>query len=217
MACPRFAALLTVAALLAPAAPAQSLRIVKGTRDALKGMTKAYVDTKYNPEFRDLVIAQLNQQLPELSIVDEPTDDALVIQFSRSYSRNRLEPRPPDSTSAAVPGVSTQERTRAQSGGSMRATRGRMRRITGGSPATLSIPGIEDGAAVVPAPSDMYIPPAPKPTPHIFGTVLKPTGENSFVEAVKFWRGGSYKGTERAVRDFVAKIAKEYRKANASK
>jgi hypothetical protein len=182
--------------LLAPLAAAQGARVVKGSHADLKGVTKVYIDTGADVVLRELVEAELREQLPELVLVDDLAHDVVVVQFSRGYVEHK-EPSP--ATDFGTPTRQTDERFQPRVRGSLQ------RSARSNSPQTsknsTELENLKSGRQVL---LDWYA----------FGTVLKPAGEDVVVQVVSFRKlvhRGKFAGP---AKDFVGKLAKEFRKAN---
>jgi hypothetical protein len=209
----RFATLLVATTTLASTSLAQAPRIVKGTRADLKGMTKVFVDTQKDGYLRDLVASQLRHQLPELTIVDRRGNDTLVVQFSRQVGHRSTKA----DTRASEMTVEPMNRDRLPASGNPRGGAAQPQRATSGTAVR------RPGASAQPTSTMSVEPDASRTdailfTPSAFGRVLKVGDAGSFNNVLDFrstlWRPGNL---ELAAKDFVGKLAKEYRKANATK
>ena len=192
----RSAAAFLCVVLFVSLATGQSPHIVKGSNDDLEGMRKVYVDTGEDATLREIVEAQLREQLPDLALVDAPATDTLVVRFGRGYIERRADwdgvdefnkligPKTNDvvvpTRPLPAPGTRTQPTRVAK-------TPERGAEISTGSPMR----------------REWYA----------LGSVFKPTGAQTFAEVVNF-RHIASRGFEGAAKDFVRKLAKEYRKAN---
>ena len=197
---PALAVALGLVAALTPAASAQTEAVGKGSQLDLRGAATVFVDTEIRAELRDSIVTNLRTELPQLTIVERAEDASLVIRFSTtigsdSMTLDRDKSGRADSTGLApvATGPAPRERWPAS-----------------------SRPDIVDSARNSTRTIDTLAPDDPEPRTYRYaiGSILKPAGASRFVEAVSFKRRIG-KDTDRAVRDFVRKFAKSYRKANA--
>ncbi|MBK6316455.1 MAG: hypothetical protein IPF53_19735 [Blastocatellia bacterium] len=184
---------------LAPTATAQIEAVGKGSQSDLRGAASVFVDNKIRAELRDAIVTNLRTELPQLTIVERAEDASLVLRFSTTIGSDSMK----------------LDRDRAG-----RADTGLSSTPAGPAPRERfppsNRPDIVDSARNSTRTIDTLAPDDPDPRTYRYaiGSFLKPTGSSRFVETVSFKRriGAD---TDRAVRDFVRKFAKAYRKANA--
>lgn len=192
------------ALLLASAVVAQQEKVAKGSKRDLRGAVTVVVDTGYDRELREYVVAHLARELPELAIVEEPSAGSLVLRFSRGVApRSRVGDRrdAPFGNASSRANPKHQPVPRALSGGVSDVQSPRLPSLTRGQSRAPEINYDQEFGSL------------PPPTRYALGSVLKPTGDGSAVEAMRFKQGvrTSY---DSAARDFVRKLAKAYRAEN---
>lgn len=204
---PRSAIACLCAVLLAPAAVAQVGPVTKGSRADLRGATVVYVDTAYDSALERLVVEELAKQMPDLVLAEAPEQAQLVLQFNRASRATKRGSRGFPSNEEKLrrrtdPDYQPVPRNLTLGTRDARETRPMSRSGAYGN-SRLATPSYEQGAADTPA-------------AYALGSVLKPDGMGGFREVFDFkqpvWR--SY---DRAVKSFVKKFAKEYRKENETK
>ena len=191
------------ACLLAPVALAQTEQCVKGSGRDLAGAATVYVDAGLDRELRDALVAQLRAELPEVTVVDAPAQAALIVRFSRSLAPARAAP-------SGVRHDAESNRVRSQINpsyvplprGSVPRRRGRY------DPPLQAAPPETESSSIFGSPRQ-----DPRTDRWAFATVLKPAGANRYIEAIRF-KQVIWTSYQIPVRDFVRKLAKEYRKAN---
>lgn len=193
---------LTLAAIVAfaPAAFAQTVPAGKGSPEDLRGATTVFVDESVRGELRDAIVANLRIELPQITVVERAEDAALVLRFSTTIGDDTLLDRSVRSDRTGLVDI-----TKADA-----AVKPRLRIPPSARP------DIVDPSRDMPTGIDAMDTETPQTRTYRYavGSVLKPSGPNRFVEPFSFKRRIG-KETDRAVRDFVRKFAKAYRKANA--
>lgn len=196
--------LITLAAIvaLAPAAFSQTEPVGKGTPADLKGAATVYIDASVRNDLREAIVANLRTELPQLTVVERAEDAALVLRFSTSIGDDSLLDKSVRSDRTGLTDI-----TKADA-----AAKPRLRIPPSARP------DIVDPSRDMPTGIDAMDTETPQTRTYRYaiGSVLKPSGPNRFVEPVSFKRRIGDKA-DRAVRDFVRKFAKAYRKANSAK
>ena len=191
---------LAVALLVSPGARAQTEPVEKGSHRDLRGAATVFIDPDVQTEHREAIVANLKTELPQVTVVDRVEDAALVIRFSTTLGSESLSASRDRAENSASEGPSDMPVKPAL----------RQRLPPGNRPdipdtsrsSSRSLDDVESGTL------------QPRSYRYAVGSILKPYGPNRFIEPVSFKRKlGS--DTNRAVRDFVRKFAKAYRKANA--
>ena len=194
--------LLTLAAIfaLSNAALAQTVPAGKGSPADLRGATTVFIDESVRGELREAIVANLRIELPQISIVDRAEDAALIVRFSTTIASDELalDRERSDRTDSA--GLSTipdgpSPRLRFPASGRPEAPDASRNGSVGGD--ALGSDELRD-----------------RTYRYAIGSILKPAGPDRFVEPLSFKRRIG-KDSDRAVRDFIRKFAKAYRKANA--
>ena len=175
-------------AALAAAAAGQVARTVKGSREDLRGARTVYVDASYDREVRDALVAAIKTELPELTIAEAPEGADLVVIFSRSVADER---RGGADISDEPPFSADQKISRTS------------------PPRAPRLPAARDMGDEPDAPD-----PFERPSRYGIGSVVKPAPPGPSREILTFKQPIRTK-VEATARDFVRKLAKEYRKANA--
>lgn len=178
---------------------AQAVAVEKGSPDDLRGATTICVDAGIRGELRDAILANLRTELPRLTVVERPEDAALVLRFSTTIGNDTLGENRGRSDSTGLNDI-------AQTDG---APKPRMRTPPSDRPGTV------DPSRELPRDLDSMDAESSllRTYRYAIGSILKPAGPDRFVEPVTFKRKIGDK-VDRAVRDFVRKFAKTYRKAN---
>ena len=83
------------ALLVASAAFAQAGHVEKGSRDDLKGAKTVFVDAAGSPEAREVIVASLETELPELHFAAKPEEADLLVRFETTLPR-KSRPSPVD-------------------------------------------------------------------------------------------------------------------------
>lgn len=181
---------------LSNAALAQTVPAGKGTPEDLRGATTVFVDESVRGELREAIVTNLRIELPQITIVDRAEDAALVVRFSTSIGSGEMTLDRERSGRTDSTGLSTIPDGPAP----------RLRFPASGRPeapdASLSGPDALGSDEL-----------RDRTYRYAIGSVLKPAGPDRFVEPFSFKRRIG-KDTDRAVRDFIRKFAKAYRKAN---
>lgn len=186
---------------LATAAVAQTEPVGKGTPADLRGAATVYIDASVRDDLREAIVSNLRIELPQLTVVEQADDAALVLRFSTSIGDDSLLDKRSRSDSTGLTDI-----TKADAPAKPRL------RIPS-SPR----PDMPDPSRDLPSTIDTLDTEMPQTRTYRYaiGSILKPAGLNRFVEPISFKRRIGTKA-DRAVRDFVRKFAKAYRKANAS-
>jgi len=181
---------LTCIALLAPLVSAQQRgsRVVNG-KGNLRGVTAVYLDAKGDEPLRAMVSDELRKQLPELVLVAPGTPGALVVEIARAFVERK-------EAMTTAPGLG--EPTRPVTDRFQLRPRGPIE-----DPRASSLERLKERQRV-----DREC--------WVFASVLRPTTDESYAEVLRY-RHLVSRGIEARTRDFVEKLAKEYRKANGEK
>jgi hypothetical protein len=183
------------ALLVASAAFAQAGRVEKGSRDDLKGARTVFVDAIGSPELRDVILSNLETELPELHFTTQPDEADLLVRFETTPGR---QSRPaPVVLKGGMTHQSNPDHAPGHPGAGPVATGDSVVRA-GRDTSTIGPPGLDFG---------------PITTRYGFGSVLRVVGGGRVVEAIKF-RQPVFNRPETVARDFARKLAKEFRKAN---
>lgn len=194
--------LFSLAAIVAVATTtfAQTVPAGKGSPADLRGAATVFVDESVRGDLRDAIVANFRVEIPEITVVDRAEEAALVVRFSTTIASGEMA-------------LDRERDDRSGSTGLSKVPDGpspRLRFPASGRPeipdASRSGSTTGDGLDVEEIRDRTYR--------YAIGSVLKPAGPDRFVEPFSFRRRIG-KETDRAVRDFVRKFAKAYRKANA--
>jgi hypothetical protein len=183
----RSLAALTCVALLAPLAGAQQAsRADKRPKGNLKGVTEVWLDAKGDELLRELLAREIRRQIPGLTLAESGTPGALVVEVARGF-------------------IERKEAMGSASGL--------------GEPAHQVADRFQLQAPAAPGESQAQdlerLRARPRVTREcwVFGAVLRPADGGGFAEVFRY-RHIVSRGLESMARDFVGKLAKEYRKAN---
>lgn len=192
--------LLALASLIAVsnATFAQTVPATKGSPADLRSATTLFVDESVRGELREAIVANLRIELPQITIVDRAEDAALLVRFSTTIGSDEMaldreRSGRTDPTGLATTSDGPAPRLRFPASGRPEAPD-----ASRSGPDTLGGEELRD-----------------RTYRYAIGSILKPAGPDRFVEPFSFKRRIG-KDTDRAVRDFVRKFAKAYRKANAT-
>ncbi len=183
---------------LATVTSAQTVPAGKGSPADLRGAATVFVDESVRGELRDAIIAHLRVELPQIAVVERAEDAALIVRFSTTIASDEMAVDRERGERSGSTGLSTipdgpSPRLRFPASGRPEAPD-----ASRSGPDTLGGDELKD-----------------RTYRYAIGSILKPAGPDRFVEPFSFKRRIG-KETHRAVRDFVRKFAKAYRKANAS-
>jgi hypothetical protein len=180
--------------------------VVDGSRNDLKGATTICVDPSVDPALRDVIIRQIQHDLPALKVTDSKDAATLVIGFSTSI------PSGASDDDEGRKGAGGGERLSAQTNTEHVPPPRNMdqARLTTYSPSPQIVdPGSQSRAV------DMIAPPAPAPglLRYAHGTVVRVTDDRRSVEALTYTRSFTTSAAK-AARRFARTFVKEYRQAN---
>jgi hypothetical protein len=202
--------------VLSPTAIAQTGPIDKGNPEDLRGATSLFVDTGARTDLRDAIIANLQKELPEVKVVAQVEEASLVVRFSTTIAPrgSALEQSDTDrrlsfpQRSTTVRPVPPPAPTASE-------------RQAGTARAEMRMPGSDRPDQMESARSrsetfDVLRPDendTPREYRYAIGAVLKQSAANRYSESFSYVKRVEA-DTVHAVRDFVKKFAKAYRKAN---